>query len=65
VASSPKNDGIFMISCYDHTDNLCMLNGSLVQNVTLAQALWNWQVVVGFSVVGFLFLLVVVCFHGL
>eukprot|EP00750_Incisomonas_marina_P018640 INCI3081.1.p2 GENE.INCI3081.1~~INCI3081.1.p2 ORF type:complete len:135 (+),score=13.95 INCI3081.1:74-478(+) len=42
VIESPKNDGLFMPSCYDHTDNLCMKQGPSVQNATFADALWNW-----------------------
>ena len=44
VVDSPKSDGIFMPSCYMHTQNLCMLGSSLVRNVSYAQALASWFV---------------------
>lgn len=42
VISSPKQDGLFLVSCYQHTDNLCTAGGSLVQNVSYAQSLFDW-----------------------
>jgi len=42
VLSSPKKDGLFLVACYQHTDNLCTAGGSLIQNVSYAQALFDW-----------------------
>ena len=44
MVDSPKNDALFMPSCYQHTDNLCMQEGPLVQNVSFSQAVWDWYV---------------------
>ena len=41
---SSKHDGLFLPSCYQHTGNLCMVGGSLVQNVTYGEALGDWFV---------------------
>jgi hypothetical protein len=30
------------MSCFEHTDNTCTRNGTKVQGVSFAQALWSW-----------------------
>ena len=42
VLESPKSDGLFMASCYTHTQNLCMLGSSRVRGVNYRQALASW-----------------------
>ena len=42
VLTSPKHDGAFFPSCFEHTANLCMLGGSLVQNISYAAVLSDW-----------------------
>ena len=40
--NSAKADGLFVPSCYQHTDNLCMKGGSRVGGVSYAAALADW-----------------------
>jgi hypothetical protein len=44
VQTSPKAalDGLFVPSCYAHTNNLCLRRGSRVRNVSYASSLHDW-----------------------
>ena len=42
INQTTKRDGLFMPSCFQHTGNLCMAGGSLIQNVSYAQSLGDW-----------------------
>ncbi len=37
-----KGDGLFNPSCYDHTGNICIAGGPLVNGLRLADVLPNW-----------------------
>jgi len=42
VLQSKKADGLFLISCYTHTGNLCMRGGSLIKGVSYRESLFDW-----------------------
>jgi len=35
-------DGYFLVSCYDHTGDLCMASPTILHNLTYAQVLADW-----------------------
>ena len=39
-----KHHGLFMPACLQHTDNLCMRGGTVIEGFTLRDAMWNWYV---------------------
>lgn len=43
ASSKPQPDGLFVPSCYQHTDNLCMrATATRINNITFAEALFAW-----------------------
>jgi len=40
--STRHQDGYYLISCYDHSGDLCMASPTIIQNITYAQALSDW-----------------------